>query len=240
MMIFLIFSLSLLYFLLGLIITPNNASYLLSGYNTMTPEERRKFDLISFLKFHKKFHITLGITHFLLSTGLYLIDKDWSIAPIVGFPLLAYGYYIYKSGQFSQNSGKSKQTIRIALIVLVLTGGFIGYLFWDGFRKNEIIISSDQIIITGSYGEKISKSELKKIELADSIPELKLRVNGFATSKIKKGYFKTKGGEVVKLILDSPQKPYILITKANGKKIYYSVAGNNNNELFKTLSLVEL
>ena len=42
---------SLTYLLIGFGINKNNAEYLLSGYNTMTPEQKEKFNIEKYLKF---------------------------------------------------------------------------------------------------------------------------------------------------------------------------------------------
>lgn len=49
-----------------------------------------------------------------------------------------------------------------------------------------------------------------------------MKTNGFALGNIHKGYFRTNDGEIIKLIANSDNKTYILITKKSGKKIYFS------------------
>jgi len=50
-MIFIIILLSLLFIVIGFIVTENNAKSLLSGYNTMSEEDRKLFDLKSYTLF---------------------------------------------------------------------------------------------------------------------------------------------------------------------------------------------
>ena len=42
---------SILYYAIGYFINKENAKYLLSGYNTMSDEERKKFDIENYLVF---------------------------------------------------------------------------------------------------------------------------------------------------------------------------------------------
>jgi hypothetical protein len=44
---------SILYYAIGYFINKENAKYLLSGYNTMSDEERKKFDIENYLVFFK-------------------------------------------------------------------------------------------------------------------------------------------------------------------------------------------
>ena len=74
----------------------------------------------------------------------------------------------------------------------------------------------------------LNKSNVKTIELVSQLPEITIRTNGFALGTIKKGFFKTKNGEIVKLILNSENTPVLLLTKTNGNKIYYSAKGKTN------------
>jgi len=46
---------SALYYAIGYFINEENPKYLLSGYNTMSDEERKKFDIENYLIFFKSF-----------------------------------------------------------------------------------------------------------------------------------------------------------------------------------------
>ena len=105
---------------------------------------------------------------------------------------------------------------------MILTLVFVLVLFFAGMRENKWIESPDEIKITGIYGETISKSEIKEIKEVDVIPPIRMKTNGYATGNIRKGYFKTKEGEIIKLILNSDQSPYTFILKTNGQKIYFN------------------
>ena len=60
-MFYVILGMGLLFFGLGFLVTENNASSLLSGYNTMSKEEQEKFPLTEYLERFKGFHIRFGI-----------------------------------------------------------------------------------------------------------------------------------------------------------------------------------
>ena len=45
----------------GYIVNENNAGILLAGYNTMSKDEKNRFDLINYLKFFRKFVLNVSI-----------------------------------------------------------------------------------------------------------------------------------------------------------------------------------
>lgn len=67
------------------------------------------------------------------------------------------------------------------------------------------------------------------------LPKTILKTNGFALGSSRKGYFKTEEGEIIKLILNSNTKPYLLLTKKNGEKIYFSDKASSNEEIYHKL-----
>ena len=45
----------------GYIVNENNADNLLAGYNTMTKDEKNRFDLVNYLKFFRKFMLSISL-----------------------------------------------------------------------------------------------------------------------------------------------------------------------------------
>lgn len=232
-MIYVLIGLSILFVAIGFIVTENNAKYLLSGYNTMSEEERKQVDLKSYIPYFRKFHIGLGISFLVLGYGISLFNKNAAGIFLAVYPLLAYVYFVITSSNFS--GGLKTKSNKIGLIVLA--GGIIlvvGLLVF-GFKENKIVFDSQKIEFQGEYGETLASDQIKSIEIKNELPKIALRTNGFALGDIRKGYFKTENGEIVKLILNSAQKPYILFTKSDGKKIYYSAKERPNEEILKEL-----
>ena len=60
---------NIVYVSLALCINKNNAKYLLAGYNTMSTEQREKFDIDGFLIFFKKFFLQVSF----YSTLIFII-----------------------------------------------------------------------------------------------------------------------------------------------------------------------
>ena len=63
----------------GYIVNENNADSLLAGYNTMTKDEKNRFDLVNYLKFFRKFMLSIsmftGIIYFI---SILFFDEETS------------------------------------------------------------------------------------------------------------------------------------------------------------------
>ncbi len=92
---------SSLYFIIAYSINKENSKYLLAGYNTMTDDERKKFDIDNFLKFFKYFFKLQS----LLSILIYilfklLINEKIALISYSIFLILCPLYMIIKSKKF--------------------------------------------------------------------------------------------------------------------------------------------
>ena len=101
-MIYGMIGLSLVFVAIGFIVTESNAKYLLSGYNSMSEEDRKKVDLHSYLQKFKKFHVGLGLSFLIIGSAiLYGIGQHAVGIFIVGYPILAYLYFFWRTTQNS-------------------------------------------------------------------------------------------------------------------------------------------
>lgn len=100
-MIYVIAGLSLMFFMIAFFITENNATYLLNGYNTMSEEERKTFDLKGFIQFYRNFHVVLAGSFFVLSLAISRLNNEtWLGLFMAAYPVLAYMYMIRASNRF--------------------------------------------------------------------------------------------------------------------------------------------
>ena len=230
-MIFILLILSLLFIAIGYIITEKNAKYLLSGYNTMSEEDRKAFDLSSYIPAFRRFHLFLGVSFLLIGSALtFLISETAAGIFIALYPIVAYiGFFWIGKKYYRGNKGKGSN-IGIGILIAALI--FILALMAFGARENEMRISNEKITINGMYDEEIAVSGILSVCLVDSLPAITLRINGFGLGNIRKGYFKTSNGVVVKLIMNSGNNPCILITKKTGEEIFYSARKIPNKTIF--------
>jgi preprotein translocase subunit SecG len=224
-------------FSLGFLLTEKNAPFALSGYNQMSKDEQKLFNLPVFIQFFRKFHFYLGASFIILSLLFYLLLNEDALGYLLAFyPIIAYIFFIYKTKSFYPI--KEKKILKIVTWILIISAIFIIVLLSFGNSSSEIIIKEKQIEISGMYGQEIAFTEISSITLVNHLPKITLKTNGFALSTVKKGYFKTSNGEKVKLILNTLESPYIFIELQNGKKIYYSKSSENNKQLYEELKKI--
>jgi len=81
-------------------VNEKNAKLLLAGYNTMSEQERKNFDLKSYLIYFKKFFINISIYPTIFFTGLYFIlEIEYAILLYTFAIILPMPYLIYKGYQ---------------------------------------------------------------------------------------------------------------------------------------------
>lgn len=123
----------------------------------------------------------------------------------------------------------------------MLVYAFIGIVIFAfvsvsfGYTENRIAINETYVKITGRWGEKVPITDIASIELTSKRPSLSRRINGFSMGDRKKGFFATGTGERIKVIINSPVLPWILITKKSGERIYYSSNRESNRSIFGRL-----
>ena len=91
---------SLSYIGIAFLVNEKNAEYLLSGYSLMNKQEKKKFDLKSYLIFFKKYWINIGVTSSLVTCFSFLFFSELIMviahALVVIIPI---PYFIYKSNK---------------------------------------------------------------------------------------------------------------------------------------------
>lgn len=63
--------------------------------------------------------------------------------------------------------------------------------------------------ISGIYGEVVNRSTIKSITLANDIPYIDNKVNGYSFSDDNLGKFKADDGKIVMLYVHSQDAPFI-------------------------------
>jgi hypothetical protein len=205
---------------LPLILNQNNAQYLLSGYNTMTDEQRANFDLTGYLKFLKRSFPILGIVVLLQFLVFYVAGvKEYGIIGMLGVVCLGLPPILIKAQKFDHNNSKSKR-----IVIYVLSGVLIAVFvavsigFYYSAQPTNLTITSDQIIISGSYGEEIQLEQLVDYRVVSTLPEIKMKINGFALAGNRKGKFKSKSGVIN--VYQNTENDYFLLLKTE-KHTYY-------------------
>jgi len=98
----------------------------------------------------------------------------------------------------------------------------VTFFLYTGYREPRIIFDNDAFKLKGRYGVNIP---LAQIAEADTIawhemPAAPLRTNGIALFKVRRGNFRTKDGDKIRLSIYCGISPVIRIIDRNGA-VYY-------------------
>lgn len=234
-MLFVLLIMSLLFLGIGFLVTENNAKYLLAGYNTMSEAERKKVDIHAYMPYFRKFHLFLGLSFFILGALLNYFVGAKAAGIFMGvYPVAAYLYFVWSGSRFYTGKNAKKGSI-IGMFVLTAALIFIVGMFTFGLKDNQLVLEKDSLEFKGNYGERLPIGDIRSVELVGQLSPITLRTNGFVLGTARKGYFKTADGEVIKLLLNGNTPPFLLITKADGGKIFYSSKKKSNEEIYRKL-----
>ncbi|MCE7063314.1 DUF3784 domain-containing protein [Dyadobacter sp. CY343] len=213
--------LSVVFGSIGFLVTEKNARYSLSGYNTMSEQDRQQFDIVSYIRLFKQFHLTLAATLFIGVCLLSLIDNNWASIFMTVYPLVAYLYFLVKTAAYNKGKSGQKAGSYIAGTVLVVVIGTLLFTSFKDYKSSELRLNADKLAIEGSFGIKINRKQVEEQQLVDRIPEISYKENGFAAGDYAKGRFRTKDGRTVWLFVNKKASRFLWIKSAQGD-IFYS------------------
>lgn len=195
---------------------------LISGYNTMSDEEKKNVDIKGLSSFLKKGLICMGLIMAIFASLLSWLGLS-SISYLFLIISLFLGMFILmaKSRNYDSNIENKFSKLLPAIIVGVIgIGVFISLI--GGAQPTEVIVKEKSVKFTGQYGITIQKSNIEKVELLRYIPYIKWKSNGLGIGDVFKGHFVLDGLGKCRLYICSPRSPYILIKLNNGDKIIFN------------------
>jgi len=233
-MLYVLIGMSILFVAIGFLVTENNARQLLAGYNTMSEAERAKIDLGTYIPYFRKFHLFLGLSFLIVGLVLYYAVSEMATGVFLAvYPIVAYMYFMWSSNRLT--GGQQVRSNRVATIVLAGCLGLVAGILVTSMTESRLLVDDQGIEITGSYGEELAPAEIESVSLTGTVPGIRIKINGFAMGAIHKGYFKTTSGQTVKLILQTQDPPFLLITTKAGEKVYFSGKENAVEAAFQAI-----
>ena len=233
----------LVLFLIGYLIRYRKLYWLISGYNTMSAEKKKKVDTENLGVFMGNICFILG---FLLFVGFLLISLEAFIPgyivlalifPLIIFTIIAAQKY---DGNTRTDSNKMKTSAKIVVGVIVVSIfallGFVGSMIFKDMQPITVTLEQDSFRIDGSYGQEILYTDIQEIQIIDTLPEIQRRTNGSAAGTVLRGHFLlTEVGQAM-LYLDREKPPFIYLVTPE-QKIYLNTASPQlTRDLFDSLS----
>jgi hypothetical protein len=230
----LILGLPLFFVALGFLLNQRNAPYLMSGYRAMSPEEQANYPLAESVRFFRRFHWIMGSLSLLVALVFVAIDQPkFATEAVVVLPLFAYAFFVYRMLQFGPVSQRPLAWVAISLLFLTAVG--ILLLFWQGEKPNHLHLHDQALEITGMYGLYIERSEIDSIGLATKLPLIRIKVNGYAANGMKKGDFRTKDSQTIRLFIHDKSAPSLYLRLKSGRQIFYQSEQDSLLPLYEKL-----
>ena len=230
-------------------------SFLLAGYNTMSPEKKAQYNenvLLSFIGWLLIIY-TIGL---LLGILMFDVGINWfgtiimaviHLALFWGIVYTNIGIRFKKittddssndvSPEVIRKAEKSKKIINIGAIlisVIMLIG--IGVMFYYGEKDPVVNITTTGINIRAMYGLNIDITDIAEISLlGNSMHDIGIgmRTNGYGGFGIRlKGNFQTDSFGQSLLFVNANSSPTIHISRKNASDVFIS---NNNGEATRSL-----
>lgn len=241
--ILLIFLPSAVLFGIGYLVRYRKAYWMISGYNTMPAEKKKKVDVEGLGKLMGNMCFILGAI-FLIGISLLYLKQ-----PVAGFAFLGLTvpviiYTLIAAQKFDGNTRKesgemktsAKFTIGGLVVFLLLLLGFVGFMVYQGFQPASITFENDVLTIAGSYGRSIPRAEINNVELSEVLPEVQRRTNGSAIGDRLRGHFQLKDIGPALLFLDRGKPPFIRIETGSDTIFLNLETAEQTRKLFTSLS----
>ena len=153
---------------------------------------------------------------------------------LITYTIAAYGFMSLGAEKFHQLSAIQRTFNRIMAAVLWIITLVILYLSFISFKNSEVVIEKNQIELTGIYGTRILKQEIEAIKLLEKMPDVASKTSGFNGGSYKKGSFRTKQRQRIKLFINTNTSSFILFKTADGD-VYYSSDDVEMDKLYQKL-----
>lgn len=227
--------LGLLFIGIAFIVTPNNADTLLSGYNTMTDEQKAAFPLQEYLKAFKTFHIRFGVFFTFAACSLWFINVEWLGYHMGITPIVAYLLFFYQTKHLT-NTGTNKRLYRLGTGVLIATLLFIIGLFVWSERDSDAQVTELGLEVSGAYGVNVPFSEIDSVALLEELPQVLTRIHGISTGAVSKGKYKGEHSAIrYHLVVEHPTDLILAVYRKNEMPLFVALETVSEQGLFEKL-----
>lgn len=238
---FIFLYLAALFLVFGILIKKFKFYWLISGYNTASKERREQIDKEGLGRFMGNYFYAMAG---LLVVAFLLMWFDFEKISFYVFLLILLStvYVIIGAQKYDKGAyhpdGRLKKGPKITVgIIIVVILGVLGATLY-GLVPTKYDLNQDSLTIKGMYGETIPFKNMKKVELVDSLPQIKLRTNGYALNNVLKGHFKLEQLGTGKLFIQLGKSPYIIIHTDERYYIINESEGSKTRELYEKIRMI--
>ncbi len=204
------------FLLIGILIHALKMDFLISGYNTMSKEQKEKVDVKKVGKaigFYGYFNALV----FSIMGILSYMDINVKMSYGMIFIVISTAYLIKYLRRYDHNE-KSSKSKKYSTYISIAVIAVVGIMLFVSSRPVSTSVNDEGLTIKGMYGDTYSWSEIENLRLLDQMPEVGMKTNGAAIGNRLTGHFNLKNSGSAKLFVDTSKPPFIYL-ESNGKII---------------------
>lgn len=221
-------SISGLLLALGIAIKCGKSYNLISGYNT-APAYEKKYMIEKGLGDYVGKQLIITSAAPIIGLLLHKSGFVWGIEVGMGLMMVLVFYTAFAAQRYNPPPSGDPESIRRArsqkrlligsiMFTIFICGG-VGINIAVSSREPQFTLEPGQMIISGSYGLSIKYTDIDKIELMPSIPEIGIKNHGLKLGPILKGHFDVEGLGPSLLFLRSSQGPVLIIYRTGHQPV---------------------
>jgi len=206
------FGLAGLFALLGYAVKYRKCYWLISGYNTASPQRKQEFDLAGLSRL-------MGNCAFLLAAMLIVagiltwLKQDDLLLIEMGLVFVAICSLMVKSQKYDKGAlrpdGRLKPGVKLVLALIICFFLMVYGLIIYGALPAAIEITPEALKIGGMYGTAVPWDSIAEVKLLNKLPPLAYKAHGFDLGTKRKGFFRLQAGGRVRLFVINSRPPYI-------------------------------
>ena len=194
---FLVGGIGLLLTFCGFLIRFRQAYWLISGFNTMSEEEKSHIDVarlgrVMFVScLLMGFSVLSGGIFFYLGLDVFGMIGLFLILPIVFVTLI----FSQKCNHDPQKTNSKAGVIAFAVFMILIIS-FVWWVVGSGAKPSVFTVDGSILDVSGTYGQSFDLSEATGAALQSTLPENLYKKNGYNFGTILKGKFDSDIGQL--------------------------------------------
>lgn len=227
---------STLMLLMALLLLSGRGTFLISGYNMLSKEEKSNYNEKALCRAVGKLILIVTICMILMFIGIHLENDRLSIMGTIALLVVIFGGLIYfNTGNRYLKEGVDKSAVTLrrparftktALVIALITLVGVSILMFLSFQEPTVHVTQSNVRITGLYGVTVDFSEIAGINLiGESMREIG---SGFRTSgvsglgDVQLGNFRSNALGDIRLFVRAASSPTIHIERDGARDIFIS------------------
>lgn len=117
----------------------------------------------------------------------------------------------------AKGKGSTSKLAAVGVFVALLIVGVIAYAFVAQMEAPEVVVGPEAFNVSSfTVSDSIPLASVQELTLADKLPTLEARTNGFSFSDTKRGSFRVTGWGHTRLYVELDHPPFVVMRTADG------------------------